>query len=80
MYDTEVEEEFESLKKNYEDGELKGIQKFMEDWAYEDEYSHNQIEEMQAEFKGKAKEYLDTVSPGKYTISGGWAVFVKEII
>lgn len=75
----EVEEEYNEFIELYESGMLRGINKFMKDWEYEDEFSHNEIEEMQHELKTEIEEYLDAVEPNKYKVSGGWAVFVKEL-
>lgn len=75
----EVEQEFERFVELYKCGMLKGINKFMEDWYYEDEFSGNEIKEMQYELELAIKEYLDAVEPSKYQVCGGWAVFVKEL-
>ena len=43
---------------------------------YEDEYSHNNIEEAQGLFIEKVKNYLHNNHPNKYVVSSGWCVFI----
>ena len=46
---------------------------------YEDEYSHNEIDEYQEKFIDKVKEYLHEKAPNKYVVTSGWCVFVMTV-
>ena len=50
--------------------------RYIDESEYEDEYSHNDIDEAQDKFIEKVREYLHENYPGKYVVSGGWCVFV----
>ena len=50
--------------------------RYIDELEYEDEYSHNDINEMQDKFIKKVTEYLHENYPGKYIVSSGWCVFV----
>lgn len=73
MYEAMLEE-FEQFKADMENGET--FCKYMVEDDYEDEYSHNEIDEYMEKFEEKAREYLHEHIPGKYIVSGGWCVFV----
>ena len=77
MYE-ELEYEFSEFKRSIDDGSLVFGRYFDED-DYEDEYSHNQIDEFQSKFIDKAKEYLHEKAPNKYVITSGWCVFVMTV-
>ena len=73
MYD-ELEYEFEIFKGDMARGET--FCQYFNEGEYEDEYSHNEIDEWQTKFINKITEYLHENYPGRYLISSGWCVFV----
>lgn len=77
MYE-ELEYEFTEFKRDIDEGSLKFSRYFDED-DYEDEYSHNEIDEYQSKFIDKVKEYIHENYPNKYIVVGGWCVFVMTI-
>ena len=77
MYE-ELEYEFSEFKKDIDEGSLSFGRYFDED-DYEDEYSHNEIDEFKMKFEDKVKEYLHEKAPGEYVVAGGWCVFVMTI-
>lgn len=77
MYE-EIEEEFQIFKQDFENGRLT-FGRYFDENAYEDEYSHNQIDEFQGKFIEKVKAYLHEHAPGRYVVSGGWCVFVMTL-
>ena len=77
MYE-ELEYEFAEFKRDIDEGCLTFGRYFDED-DYEDEYSHNEIDEFQVKFIDKVKEYLHEKAPGEYVVTGGWCVFVMRI-
>lgn len=50
--------------------------RYIDESDYEDEYSHNQIEECQHLFMEKIRDWLHKNKPGVYAVSNGWCVFV----
>lgn len=70
-------EEFEQFKIDMEEG--REFCRYMVEDDYEDEYSHNEIDEYMGKFMEKAREYLYEHIPGKYIVSGGWCVFVMTV-
>lgn len=69
----EVREELEILidKLNKNEIKNKDVNDFIDVWDYEDEYSHNEIWEIQAEFFDCASEYLRKNYEGQYAIYHG---------
>ena len=57
-------EEMEELKKDIKNNSFIGV-KYLDTWDYEDEYSHNHIEENRDKFIELANEYF-TVNNMKY--------------
>ena len=55
MYE-ELEYEFAEFKKDIDEGSL-SFGRYFDEGDYEDEYSHNEIDEFEAEFIGTVKEY-----------------------
>lgn len=53
--------------------------RYIDETDYEDEYSHNEIDECQDKFIEKVREWLHKNKPNKYIVSGGWCVFVMTI-
>ena len=49
---------------------------YINESAYEDEFSHDDINIMQDQFIKKARLWLHENKPGKYLVSGSWCVFV----
>lgn len=77
MYE-ELEEEFLNFKRDVDDGSLVFGRYFDED-DYEDEYSHNQIDEYKEKFIDKVITYLHETNPGKYVVIRGWCVFIMTV-
>lgn len=46
---------------------------------YEDEYSHNEIDEYKEKFVDKVIAYLHETKPGKYVVTSGWCVFIMTV-
>lgn len=46
---------------------------------YEDEYSHNEINEYKEKFIDKVIAYLHETKPGKYIVTSGWCVFIMTV-
>ena len=68
-------EAFEDLKDDIENNDFAET-KYLDTWDFEDEYSHNDIDEAQDKFIEKVREYLHENYPGKYVVAGSWCVFV----
>lgn len=49
---------------------------FIDQTEYEDEYSHNEIDEIQEDFIKEAKNYLDKNYKGQYVIFSDWCVHI----
>ena len=77
MYE-ELEYEFADFKHSFDEGSLVFGRWFDED-EYEDEYSHNEIDEYQMKFIERVKEYLHKKAPNKYVVTSGWCVFVMTV-
>ena len=77
MYE-ELKYEFAEFKRDIDEGCLTFGRYFDED-DYEDGHSHNEIDEFQAKFMDKVKEYLHEKAPGKYVVTSSWCVFVMTI-
>lgn len=72
-----VEEEYERfLLEMQESKGTMGCGSYIDESDYEDEYSHNDIEEAQTMFIKKVEEYLHENYPCQYIVSCGWCVFV----
>ena len=78
MYQDIIEEELNSLKNLVEkDLLLKDkSNNFLEDYLYEDDFSHNEISIMQNLFIKSAKEYLDKNYNKEYCIFKDWCVHI----
>ncbi len=74
----ELEYEFSQFKNDFGNGSLVFGRYFDED-DYEDEYSHNEIDEYQAKFIEKVREFLHENAPNKYVVTSGWCVFIMDI-
>ncbi|MDF2537431.1 MAG: hypothetical protein K0S76_452 [Herbinix sp.] len=77
--DYEIEQAFGELIRLYEGNELHGHTQFLSEDELEDNYSHNDIDDIWRQFELVAQEYLEGVAPGKYKITYGWCVFISEI-
>ena len=53
--------------------------RYIDESGYEDEYSHNDIDDCQGKFIEKVKEWLHENKPNQYIVSSGWCVFVMTI-
>lgn len=51
--------EFERLEEQIKDSEMSDREEFLDMWQFEDEYSHNHIEENQDAFMKMANEYFE---------------------
>lgn len=76
MYD-ELEYEYGLFLEDMERNEP--FCRYIDKTDYEDEYSHNEIDEYQEKFVSKVREWLHKNKPNKYIASGGWCVFVMTI-
>lgn len=74
MYEI-VEDEYNQFLQDMADGSMI-FGRYIDELEYEDEYSHNDIDEAQDTFIEKISEYLHENYPGKYVVSGGCCVFV----
>lgn len=75
----EVKYELDNLKKEVETGQVTTgkFSMFFDESGYEDDYSGNEIFEMQDEFLHYAEMYLRENHSGKYAIQrGGYAIVV----
>lgn len=69
MYEI-VEDEYNQFLQDITDGSMI-FGRYIDESEYEDEYSHNDIDEAQDKFIEKVREYLHENYPGKYVVSGG---------
>lgn len=76
MYE-EIQLEFEQFK--YDINESLVFARYFDEWDYEDEYSHNEIDEAQAILIQQIKEYLHNHIPNKYIVTSGYCIFVMTI-
>lgn len=74
----EVEAELENLKLMLKNNEMKTdkANNFIDQTEYEDEYSHNEIDEIQDEFTEEAYKYLNENYKGQYVIFSDWSVHI----
>lgn len=64
----ELQEEFDFFLQDMASGRSFG--KYLEEDAYEDDYSHNDIEKMQAQFVFEIRKWLHENKPGEYIAKG----------
>jgi len=74
----EVEPELEDLIDRLENNKMETdkCNNFIDQTEYEDEYSHNEIGEIQEDFIKEAKLYLDKNYKGQYVIFSDWCVHI----
>lgn len=71
----EVSEEYLQFLCDIEDkGFLNGC--YMDETEYDDEYSHNKIQEAMGALQGRIKEYLHKNRPGEFLVYSDWCVHV----
>lgn len=71
----EIEEEFKQFLEDVKDsGYIFGC--YMDETEYEDEYSHNAIDEAMEILQEKIRAYLHENRPGEFVASSGWCVHV----
>ena len=71
----EIEEEYEQFLEDIKDrGYIFGA--YMDESDYEDEYSHNAIDEAMGILQNKIREYLHKNRPNEFVVSSGWCVHV----
>lgn len=76
-----VIEELDRLKSMLENNQMETdkANNFLSTSDYEDEYSHNEIEKYQMQFKQKAEKYLKEKYSGKYAIFSDWCVHIVTL-
>lgn len=73
----ELEEEYSRFLEDMKRGET--FCRYIDETEYEDDYSHNEIDDCQMKFIEKVRTYLHEHFPNKYIVSSGWCVFVLTI-
>ena len=76
MYKFIVEEEYEQFLQDIKVSQPFSFKRYIDESAYEDEYSQNDIHKAQDIFVNKAKEYLHRYYPGQYIVSCSYCVFI----
>lgn len=74
----EVEEGLEKLKEMLKENKMANhkANNFIDRSEYEDDYSNNEIEAIQAEFEREARKYLEENYKGQYAIFSDWCVHI----
>lgn len=71
----EIEDEYNEFLRDMNDtGFIFGA--YMDEDEYEDEYSHNEIEEATGILEEKIRTYLHENRPGEFIVSSGWCIHV----
>lgn len=71
----EIEDEYNQFLEDMKDsGFVFG--RYMDEDEYEDEYSHNAIDEAMEILQEKIKTYLHENRPGEFFVTSGWCIFV----
>lgn len=73
----ELEYEYEVFLDDMKRGE--SFCRYFDEDNYEDEYSHDEIDEWQSKFIDKITEYLHYNKPNQYVVTSGWCVFVMTV-
>jgi hypothetical protein len=73
--DYEINDEYETFIKEIESDNFE-IGRYLDESNYENEYSHNEIDQAKHILIRKIKEYLHINYPNKYLVSCSWCVFV----
>lgn len=73
----ELEYEYSIFLEDMERNE--SFSRYIDETDYEDEYSHNEIDECQDKFIEKVREWLHKNKPNQYIVSSGWCVFIMTI-
>lgn len=82
FFDEEIIEEYlDNLKHLIETDTLAKdkCNNFIEEYQFEDEFSHNEINEIQKMFMKEAREYLSLNFPGEYAMWNDWAVHITTV-
>lgn len=81
MFEDIIEDELEKLKNMLKTNQIldNRANNFLCDYDLEDEFSHNEIWEIQQKFIEQAKEYLKKNYPNKYIIYCDWCVHICSI-
>lgn len=76
-----VEEEMDNLKYAIDNNKMheNKANNFFSDDYWEDDFSHNDIYEMQLEFMKQAQGYLKKICPNKYILYCDWCVHVCSV-
>ena len=73
----EVSEEYLQFLHDIQDkGFLNGC--YMDETEYDDEYSHNKIQEAMKALQDRIKEYLHKNMPGEFIVYSDWSVHVMK--
>lgn len=81
MFNDIIEDEMQKLKNMLKTNQLLDdrANNFLRDYDWEDEFSHNEIWEIQQKFIKQAKEYLKKDYPNRYVIYCDWCVHICSI-
>jgi hypothetical protein len=81
MFDDIINDELEKLKEMIENNKLSNdkLNNFISDYDWEDEFSHNDIGDMQEEFIKQAKNYLIENCIESYIIFCDWSVHICTV-
>lgn len=81
MHDDIINEAMDELKEMVEHNKLlnEKSNNFIIDYEWEDDFSHNEISDMQEKFAKQAKEYLLEKCADKYVVYIDWCVHICSI-
>lgn len=71
----EIEEEYQQFLEDIKEGGFI-FGTYMDETEYEDDYSHNAIDEAMGILQEKIRTYLHENRPGEFVVSSGWCVHV----
>ena len=70
-----IKEEYDNFVSDMEQN--KTFCTYMEEWEYEDEFSHNEIDDMRYEFENRIKEWLVANRNNQYYVLSGFNTIVS---
>lgn len=73
--DYEINEEYKTFLEEIESEDFE-LGCYLDESDYEDEYSHNDIDEAMEILADKVKEFLHEKHPNKFVVSTGWCIHV----
>lgn len=71
----EIEYEYNEFLRDIKDSGF-NFGAYMDETEYEDEYSHNSIDEAMGILQEKIRTYLHENRPGEFVVGSGWCVHV----